>query len=140
MPRRGTAGSAGYDLFAMEDVKIYHGRSAIVNTGVRLFFDQQGYYGQIASRSGLGFKKDIIAFPGVIDPDYTGEIKIKLFSQKPRIKDHNGETFFDEIPAGTAIAQIVFIPYGILDFQQVCSFEGTETERGDKGFGSTDET
>ena len=39
-----------------------------------------GTYGRIASRSGLALHHHITVFGGVIDPDYTGTIKILLYN------------------------------------------------------------
>ena len=62
----------------------------------------ESVYGRIASRSGLAFNKCIDVARGVIDPDYTGEIKVILVN--------HGETDYN-IQVGHRIAQIVFEKY-----------------------------
>jgi dUTP pyrophosphatase len=64
--------------------------------------------------------------PGIVDPDYTGEIRIILF---------NGgiEPFF--IKHGDRIAQLLVVPFAA---PSVVEIEGLpETPRGERGFGST---
>ena len=83
---------------------------------------------RMASRSGLGFKQNIMAFPGTIDNSYRGEIIIKLFqftdSEKPFV-----------INPGDRIAQgIIFhVPSFVIEETNV----SIETVRGAKGFGSS---
>ena len=74
-PTRGSAGAAGYDLYANEDVTIGNTEFTPVNTGVSVAIPP-GYYGRIAPRSGLAAKCGIIIGGGVIDEDYRGEIKV----------------------------------------------------------------
>jgi dUTP pyrophosphatase len=63
---------------------------------------------------------------GVIDPDYTGEIKVVLFN--------HGENDF-EIKRGDRIAQLVLERYETPPVKEIEIIE--ETERGSGGFGST---
>ena len=51
-PTRGSAGAAGYDLYANEDVVITDSEFTPVSTGVSVAIPP-GYYGRIAPRSGL---------------------------------------------------------------------------------------
>jgi dUTP pyrophosphatase len=64
---------------------------------------------------------------GVVDPDYTGELKVVLFNHDPT------QTFV--IRPGYRIAQLIVEPYVTPVVEEV--FEVAETERGDAGFGST---
>ena len=41
--------------------------------------EPDGVYGRVAPRSGLAVKHCINVGAGVIDPDYTGEVKVVLF-------------------------------------------------------------
>lgn len=79
------------------------------------------------SRSGLASKSIFVAnAPGIIDPDYRGEIKVLLY---------NGgiEPFY--VKNGDRIAQLLVMPLTICALDEVNCFD--ETERGAKGFGST---
>lgn len=121
----------GLDLFAAQKVTAeFLGGSesyyyAIVRTGIRIEMPY-GYHMMIGSRSGLGFKRHIQAFPGIIDHSYRGEIMVKLYAPLPF-----------SIEAGDKIAQGL-----IIRSQNYRIVEGEvdqNTERGEKGFGSTGE-
>lgn len=97
---------------------------AIVRTGIRVE-TPYGYHIMVGSRSGLGFKKHIQAFPGIIDHSYRGEIMIKLYSPSSFL-----------ITAGDKIAQgliLASLPYIVIE-----GLVDASTERGENGFGSTD--
>ena len=125
IPTRGTEGSAGFYLYSEIDFILHAGCSAVIPTGIATEFSSD-FAGQIWPRSGLAEKFQIDVLAGIIDSDYTGEIKVIL-------KNHGNS----EIHAfkGMRIAQIVFV--------RVCTnaVEAdsylTETERGNDGFGST---
>ena len=80
----------------------------------------------IRSRSGLAFKYDITAFHGLIDADYRGEIKVKLFN-------HSDNDFL--IHPGERIAQLKVAPVARVEWNEVSELD--TTERGAGGFGST---
>lgn len=96
---------------------------AIIRTGVKIELPY-GFHMMIGSRSGLGFKKHIQAFPGIIDHSYRGEIMIKLYGPEPFSIDVN-----DKIAQGI-----------IFRSQNYTIQEGkvsNDTSRGENGFGST---
>lgn len=124
--RRMTAGAAGYDLCAMEDVMFTQDWPVPVRTGVRVQLPP-GSVGILKSRSSLATKHDLHVVAGVIDEDYRGEIKVVLRYLGPR------ERFF--IKAGDRIAQMIVLPYLTPEFKQVDALD--ETERAAGGFGST---
>lgn len=99
LPTRGSDGAVGYDLYSSEDaiVPCQAGR-ALVSTGIALSIPD-GLYGRVAPRSGLAVKHCINVGAGVIDPDYTGEVKVVLFN-------HGTEDF--EIKKGERIAQLIW--------------------------------
>ena len=97
-PTRGTRRSAGYDLYSIVSSNLPVGSRVLLPLGISLRLPE-GVYGRIASRSGLAFNHCIDVAGGVIDPDYTGEIKVILVN--------NGETDY-KIQVGDRIAQIVF--------------------------------
>lgn len=82
MPSAGTQQSAGYDLYAVEEVTITGGAgNFIVKTGVVVELPA-GTYGRIAMRSGLAVKEHLAVSAGVIDIDYKGEIGVIVFCTK----------------------------------------------------------
>ena len=126
MPTRGSDGAVGYDLYSTEDtvVPCQAGR-ALVGTGISVVLPS-GVYGRVAPRSGLAVKHCINVGAGVIDPDYTGEIKVVLFN--------HGENDF-EIKRGDRIAQLVLERCETPPVKEIEIIE--ETARGSGGFGST---
>lgn len=100
--------------------------TAVVSTGLRVKLPGHLHM-RIASRSGLAFNKNILAFPGTIDNSYTGEIKIKLFSFVRN----------EPINVGDKIAQGILFA-GFPEMSIVEGVVNTDTDRGEKGFGSTD--
>lgn len=121
-------GDAGYDLFAVETTTIPARGSAIVPVGLTLGFITPGYWFRIESRSGNAFKKELVAYGGIIDNPYRGDLGVKLFN------------FSDQdqvIEKGKGAAQ--FVVYEMLDVEIAWREEVQETERGEKGFGSSDE-
>ena len=140
MPTRAHPYDAGLDLYAPFDVKIPSSRvlgyavienaemvevgSATIDTLVHAEIPE-GCCGLIKSKSGLNVKHGLTA-DGVIDAHYTGSIAVKLYN-------HTGEEY--RIKAGDKIAQLVIVPCVLLPLELVDSLE--ETDRGDKGFGST---
>lgn len=127
MPTKATTGSAGYDLYSVEELTIEAGCRAMINTGIILEIPE-GLEGQIRSRSGLAIKHGISVLnsPGTIDSDYRGEIKVILYNS-------GKESFL--VQPGMRIAQLVFSQY--MNCMFVLSDNLTHTERGVGGFGST---
>lgn len=126
IPTRGSEMAAGYDLFALEGTVILPGKRAVIPTGVAIELPE-GVYGRIAPRSGLAVKNGIQVGAGVVDPDYTGELKVVLFNcdpQNPYV-----------VKPGYRIAQLVLEKYMVADVEVVDCVQ--ETQRGDGGFGST---
>lgn len=114
LPKRATAGSAGYDFFLPEkfDIDLAPEQSITVPTGIRCKIDD-GWMLAIFPRSGLGFKyqMELSNTVGIIDSDYydaknEGHIMIKVVNRSI----HNKRLI---VEAGQAFAQGIFIPYGI---------------------------
>ena len=131
IPTYGTDFAAGADLYACldESVQIFPGETKMIGTGVAMQIPD-GYAGLVFARSGLSCKKGLAPANkvGVIDSDYRGEIKVALHN-------HNISGEAVKISIGERIAQISIVPYLKADFDEVDELD--ETERGDKGFGST---
>lgn len=126
LPSRGSPAAAGYDIYSDNDsdIVILPKSKYVIPTGVKMQIPD-GYYGQIASRSGLAFKYNVTAFPGVIDADYRGEIAVLLYN--------NSEERFI-VRRGERIAQMIFMKHEIADF---IVKDLDESKRGENGFGST---
>lgn len=125
LPTRGSTDAVGYDVYSVDNCLVPPTQRALVGTGITVVLPV-GVYGRIAPRSGLAVKHGIQVGAGVIDPDYTGEIKVVLFN--------HGDTDF-EIKKGDRIAQLILERCETPDVEEVGSIE--DTERGSGGFGST---
>src|SRR5690606_9890581 len=81
LPAYATAGAAGMDVVAAEDVVLPPGRRHAVATGFALAIPP-GYEVQVRPRSGLALKHGISLpnTPGTIDSDYRGELKVILIN------------------------------------------------------------
>ena len=129
LPRRATAGSAGYDFFIPVTVTLNPGETVKIPTGIRAAM-KQDWVLMIYPRSGLGFKYrlQLNNTVGVIDSDYygsdnEGHIFIKITNDSNEGKSLTMEQF-------TGFAQGIFMPYGITEDD-----DATEVRNG--GFGST---
>jgi dUTP pyrophosphatase len=125
LPTRASPGSVGYDLYSLNDLVIQPNSRDIVSTGVCATIPL-GCYGRIAPRSGLTVKYGIHVGAGVIDPDYTGELKVCLFNL--------GSVPF-EIKQGERIAQLILKKCSTPLIQEVNELQ--KTMRANRGFGST---
>ena len=125
LPKRGSDGAAGYDLSSIESIILHPGTRKLISTGISVKLPS-GVYGRVAPRSGLTVKYGIHVGAGVIDPDYTGEIKVALFN--------HGDTALN-INIGDRIAQLILENFTISTVEEV--FDIDETSRGNNGFGST---
>ena len=125
LPTRGSGGAVGYDLYSTEELVVPPTHRALVGTGIAIVLPV-GVYGRVAPRSGLAVKHGIQVGAGVIDPDYTGEIKVVLFN-------HGDKDF--EVKKGDRIAQLILERCETPEVEEVG--EVKDTERGSKGFGST---
>jgi dUTP pyrophosphatase len=120
---------AGYDLCAREDTRIEaHGGRALVPTGLAVAIPP-GYAGLVLPRSGLAMKHGVSVLngPGLIDPQYRGELKVLLVNTDP-------DTSYD-IKRGDRIAQLVIQKVEYVEWVEVDSLD--ETARDTFGFGST---
>jgi dUTP pyrophosphatase len=129
VPRYETAGAAGFDLAAAEDVTIEPGEVALIPTGLVVEVPEGMFLG-IFARSSTPLKRGLMVANGVgvVDPDYCGpddEVKIAVM---------NFTTAPAAVRAGDRIAQ------GILLAAPRVTWEEAEELRADSrgGFGSTE--
>ncbi|CAR28164.1 hypothetical protein ZYGR_0N06550 [Zygosaccharomyces rouxii] len=126
VPTKGSTSAAGYDMYSAEKTLIPKRGQNLVSTEISITVPQ-GTYGRVAPRSGLAVKNGIQTGAGVIDRDYTGEVKVVLFN-------HTDKDF--EINVGDRIAQLIL--ERIVEDASVVVVESLdETSRGTGGFGST---
>lgn len=127
LPAYATAGAAGMDVVAAEDVELSPGARHAVATGFAMAIPE-GYEVQVRPRSGLALKHGITCLntPGTIDSDYRGEVKVILanLGQEP-FRVVRGERIAQLVPAEVTRATLTEVE--LLD----------DTVRGAGGFGST---
>ena len=129
VPKKGTSGSAGFDLYASSDLVIPAGETKSVCTGLS-FEIPAGHEIQIRPRSGLTLNTKLRVHLGTIDADYRGEIRI--------IAENTSKgTDGIKIEKGKRIAQAVIHKLPSFSIEEVV--EVSKTERNENGFGSTGE-
>lgn len=146
--------SAGYDLYAAEDIFIEPNTKKSISTGLAISIPNS-HFGRIVGRSGITLKTHLNVLEGIIDPDYRGEIKIMVHNTKIEHKHYvKGYATIDKpfesdienihlpgtykIRKGDKIAQLILTKLeanNLGDFIEVDELD--ETERGNNGFGSS---
>ena len=122
---RGTPDLAGYNLYAAEGNLLGSGCSCAIGAGVKLDMDS-GLCAMVLGRSGIALGHFILTHPGLIDPDYRGEIKVIV---------HNISSRSFRVANGDRIAQLVFMRKVYPEFSKVENF--SPSKRGSRGFGTT---
>lgn len=125
LPKYETVGAAGFDLAASSEHLMLPGKKVLIGTGLA-FEIPQGFELQIRGRSGLTSKTGLRVALGTVDSDYRGEVKVFV--------ENIGE-YTHRINVGDRIAQGIIAPVMQATFEEVA--ELSDTDRGEKGFGST---
>lgn len=157
-PERATSKSAGFDLFAQEDM-IITGDTVLFDLGFRTKVPKD-HVAIIVPRSGLGakFNVQLANTVGVIDEDYTGTwmAALQLGGRGTKVNELDWlstaykQSSLEEIPDlddneemkallirhGDAFAQVLFLPVPKVEVV-ITHGELEQTERGEGGFGST---
>lgn len=155
-PTYGRYGDVGMDLFTAEEITIKPHETVVIPTDIAMSIPLR-YEGQVRPRSGnslngvkgcfklreyqietvLGtvinkVKEECQPYLrvqlGTIDSNYRGNIGIITYNQ---------EDYEVIVPKGTKLAQLIIAPVTMIDLMLVDSLENTN--RGEKGFGSSDE-
>lgn len=125
LPARASAGAAGYDLACSAPFFLPGWGQAVAPTGLAIGVPP-GHYGRVAERSGLALRSGVGVGGGVIDADYTGEVRVILYNR-------GGDPV--HFRAGDRVAQLI-----IEACATPCVLEVADlgvTGRGGAGFGST---
>ena len=124
VPTKAAKYSIGLDLYSPKNYLIRPKGQVLIPIQIRLGIPP-GYYGRITSKSGLAMQHRIHVGAGVIDPNYTGEIKVLLI---------NDARHYYQVKRGDPIAQLILEKASIPILKQVT--ELPTTGRGERGCGS----
>ena len=130
LPTYGTEGSGALDFYAAEDVTVWDERTYRVGLGVAVEVPK-GFVLQLVPRSSIGMDTPL-RMPnsmGVIDSDYRGEVAAIY------VNDETKGMIPYQINKGDRITQGYLVPTPKINLVEV--EELSDTDRGDKGFGST---
>ena len=128
LPTRTHTTDSGLDIYASEDTIVTHTHAVIIPTGIAINIPP-GYEGTIRPRSGKSSKTNLRVILGTIDAGYNSEIGI--------IADTLNKSEY-LVRKGEKIAQLVIQKVELPQLEIVDQFD-TQSERGEKGFGSSDE-
>jgi len=129
IPKKANETDVGFDLTAIN--QYFEKYKGYIEYGTGLSIEiPEGYVGLIFPRSSISdLNMSLTNSVGVIDSGYRGEIKLRF--KKATL----GKGMYE---VGDKIGQLVIMPYPKIEFDEVK--ELNESDRGDKGFGSSNET
>ena len=128
LPTRAHTTDSGLDIYASEEITVTHTHAVIIPTGIAVNIPE-GYEGTIRPRSGKSTKTNLRVVLGTIDAGFNGEIGV--------IADTLDRSSY-LVQRGEKIAQLVLTKVELPLLEVVDQFE-SKSERGNKGFGSSDE-
>lgn len=128
LPQRAYEHDAAFDLYAAEAHVLAPQQRATVGTGIALGLPP-GLAALTLPRSGLAARHGIaiVNSPGLIDPGYRGEVRVIL------LNTDRSASF--AVEPGDRIAQLLFLPLTQVTLAESVALD--DTERGERGFGST---
>lgn len=118
-------GDQGWDIRSTKDIELSSKATVTFPTGVHIEFDE-GTGAFVVPRSGLS-SKGILCHLGLVDSSYRGEIGVNLTNL--------GDDDY-QVHKGDRIGQLVFFDEKVVSLDRVEEIIN-DTERGDKGFGSS---
>ena len=125
IPRCTINGDAGLELYSVVDMVLEVNQRKTCQTGIAMAIPT-GYVGLIWDKSGIAAQGGIKTMGGVIDSNYRGEIGVIL----KNLSDNKYK-----ISKGDKIAQMLIQKVASPEIEEVDDLE--DTNRGDRGFGST---
>jgi dUTP pyrophosphatase len=125
IPRYSLDSDVGLDLVAVKNICLSPMEQKTIKTGIAIKIPD-GHVGLIRDRAGIVTKMNVHTVAGTFDPGYRGEVSVVMV---------NFSDYETEIEEGMKIAQLIIIPVAKVEVKEVKKLN--ETERGNKGFGST---
>lgn len=126
LPHQASEGAACSDLYSVEKLTIYPGKTKLIDTGLQVAHIPSGYRLDLFDRSGFRAKGIFGSSVGIIDEDYRGPLKVILYNSTDNPL---------EISVGDRIAQVALEKKIQVKYEFTDVYE--DTERGSGGFGST---
>ena len=123
IPTRATEHSVGLDFYSPSDYIMPPCSHPQIPTQIKVKIPL-GHYGRLASKSGLSMVHQVHVGAGVINPDYTGEVKVLLINAAP---------CYHYIKKGDPIAQLILEKVSLPILKRVD--ELPPTKRGEHGCG-----
>lgn len=129
IPQYAHTTDAGADIYAIEDITIKPHTTTLIKTGLKVAIPA-GYEIQIRPRSSISLKTPlrITNTPGTIDAGYRGEVCVIM---------ENTGNLTQTINKGDKIAQMIIMPVPMIKWIETSELD--TTDRGEGGFGSTDQ-
>jgi len=133
LPVRAHPTDAGMDLFFCPEnnkpKNVYPGNTELFATGLKIGVPS-GHMLEIKNKSGVAYKQQLVVGACVVDSGYDGEVFVNL---------HNIGNTVKVIEPGQKLAQAVMVVIETPEVEEIGedNVYGTETDRGDGGFGST---
>ena len=125
LPNYHYEGDAALNLYSIENILLKPNEHIGIKTGIAAAVPE-GHAGLIWDRSGLSMKHGIKTLGGVVDSGYRGEILVGVI---------NMSKIDYQVQKGDKIAQMLIQKVGNVAVEEVSEFN--ETQRGEKGFGSS---
>ena len=125
IPSYAHGGDAGMDIYSAENLTVKAGEHAKVRTGIAMEIPD-GFVGLVWDKSGISMNYGLKTLGGVIDSGYRGEVVIGVVNLSK--EDY-------VVEKGNKIAQILIQKVESPEIKEV--EELSNSERGEKGFGST---
>lgn len=124
IPSRSHPSDAGLDLYSAQYYTLTPGERILASTGIKLIIPN-GYAGLVWDKSGIA-KQGVRTMAGVIDASYRGEVLVNLINLSNNIYT---------ITPGQKIAQLLIQKIELPTITE--AKVENNTDRGEKGFGST---
>lgn len=127
VPARAHFDDAGIDFRSPDNFVLEAHSSCVVDFGVAVQIPV-GYFGYMASKSGLMVNEGIVCAGGIIDSGFRGTIKV-------RMENHGDRPHV--FKKGDKVTQMVLIPCLLADIEPVDELDPSESGRDASGWGST---
>lgn len=121
------------DNYNIKTITLRPGESVMIPSGIKMKVPA-GYALVFMNKSGIGAKKQLDVLACLVDEDYQGEVHINLVNSGSNVQT---------VSAGEKIVQGVLLKMNYAMPEEVQNatilYASTSSERGEGGFGSTDE-